>query len=90
MVSDEWDSISGNKKPKPARVCPGGISDEDRDWFTPEQVGKCIGVTGQTIRRWIRDGLLTAKRTPTRLFKIHKDEINAMLAASALNNKQVS
>ncbi len=91
MADDEWDSLSGNnKKPRPARVSPGGISDEDRDWFTPEQVGKSIGVAAQTIRRWIKDGLLIAKRTPTGLFKIHKDEMNAMLAASALSNKQVS
>lgn len=36
----------------------------DDEIITPNQVGLLIGKSGQTVRNWIRDGLLTYVRFP--------------------------
>jgi excisionase family DNA binding protein len=47
------------------------------DWFSPERAGPLLGMSGQTVRRWIREGRITAVRTPSGRFLIHRDAIAA-------------
>jgi excisionase family DNA binding protein len=52
------------------------VSEFDRDeWFSPERAGRFLGVAGQTVRRWIKDGTLPASRTPSGRYLIHKDAL---------------
>jgi predicted site-specific integrase-resolvase len=56
--------------------------------LSPEVVGRQIGRSGETVRSWIRDGILAAIRLPNGLFKVRKSQVNAILSASAID-KQV-
>lgn len=44
-------------------------------FYTPGEAGAMLGVKDQTIRRYIRDGLIEAKRWPGRHFAIEAKEI---------------
>jgi excisionase family DNA binding protein len=37
-----------------------GAQSVDERWFTVEQIAERLQVTGQSVRRWIRDGQLIA------------------------------
>lgn len=37
-------------------------SADDREYLTTYRAGRVLGVTAQTVRRWIRAGALRAKR----------------------------
>lgn len=52
--------------------------------LTPEEVGRRIGKTGQTVRNWIRDGLLEVVRMPNELPGVRQSEVNKLLAGSAM------
>jgi excisionase family DNA binding protein len=47
------------------------------DWFSPEGAGRFLGVSGQTIRRWIADGRIEAVRTPSGRYLLHRDVVEA-------------
>ena len=60
-------------------------NDEDADpVITPEEVGRRIGKSGNTVRRWIQDGLLKSVLLPSGLRGVRESEVNAMLRGSAL------
>ena len=44
------------------------------DYLTPNEAGKRMGVSGQTVRRWVTQGLVPAIRMPAGRFLIHKDD----------------
>lgn len=56
--------------------------------YSPKRFGKMIGRSTQTLQRWDREGILSAKRTPTdRRFYTHADYLQLMgqKASSRIN-----
>ncbi|MCM6776443.1 helix-turn-helix domain-containing protein [Nocardia sp. CDC159] len=49
------------------------------DYVTTGQAGKRIGVTSQTIRTWIKAGLLTGYRVGPRNLKVNPAELDALV-----------
>lgn len=47
------------------------------------EVAKLLAVTVQTVRRWDRDGQLTAVRTPKGHRRFRRSEVEALLAKAA-------
>lgn len=45
-----------------------------RQQFTPEEVAKECGVSGDTVRRWIREGKIRAIRLPGGRYRIPGEE----------------
>jgi excisionase family DNA binding protein len=52
----------------------------DDAYLTPEQVAQALNVTPQTIRNWIRRGLLPAERYG-HVFRIHREDFEAFAGA---------
>lgn len=55
--------------------------------LTLTEVARQLGVTPQTISRWVADGLLVAIRQPSGLWKVRKSEVNNFLGGSALSKR---
>lgn len=55
-------------------------SDQQRQWFTPAEVGQMVGRAEFTVREWCRHGRIEAtkngQRGGTGEWRIHRDEIN--------------
>jgi len=47
---------------------------ERDDYLTPSQAGKRMGVSAQTVRRWIDQGRIAAIQTPGGRYLIHKTD----------------
>ena len=47
--------------------------------LTPEDVGERLGVSAQTVRRWIADGRVEAFRLPSGQYRIDEEQIESML-----------
>lgn len=47
--------------------------------LTPREAAKLLGITAQTIYRWIRTGKLTYTRLPSGLYRIPRSEIERIL-----------
>lgn len=54
---------------------------EDDPILTPEEVGRRLGKSGTTIRRWINDGLLDYVQNPKGLPGVRQSDVNRYLAA---------
>lgn len=49
-------------------------------WYTPTDVGDLVGVTSETIRRWVREGRLhPTVKTAGGQFRWRKDDLDAQL-----------
>jgi excisionase family DNA binding protein len=58
------------------------LADDDR-WMTKEEVSSLLGVSVETIRRWVRQGKLPSyAASVTRYFK--KSDINKLLKSKGL------
>lgn len=60
------------------------ILDPEAEWMTPGEIGRAIGHTDQTIRNWIKAGLLKYQRMPSGLMKVKRADVESLLRASAL------
>lgn len=60
---------------------------KDDPLLSPVEVARQLGKHPNTIRSWIRDGLLAVVRMPTGLFLVRKSLVNNLLRASALNKE---
>ena len=58
---------------------------EEDPILTPEEVGRRLGKSGTTIRRWIHEGLLTFVPNPRGLPGVRESQLNQFLGGSALN-----
>jgi len=47
--------------------------------LTPEDVGERLGVSAQTVRRWIADGRVEAFRLPSGQYRIDEEQIESRL-----------
>lgn len=48
-------------------------------FYTPNQAGKMLGVTGHTVRSWIIKGRVAHIRTPGGYYRIPRSEIERIL-----------
>jgi len=57
--------------------------------LTPNEVGAMVRKSGNTIRQWIKDGLLEAIKYPGRVgqFGVRKSEAMKLISNSALADK---
>lgn len=60
---------------------------QDDPILTPEEVGRRLGKTGVTIRKWIQDGLLESLPTPSGLRGVRTSEVNKFLGGSAITKR---
>lgn len=64
---------------------------EDDPFLTPEAVGRKLNKSGVTIRRWIRDGVLTGIRYPSKFgrssFGVRTSEVQKFIDGSAMDAK---
>lgn len=49
-----------------------------RVYLSPYEAGEYVGTTSRTIRRWIAEGRLPAKRFGPRTVRIHPDDLDAL------------
>ena len=49
-----------------------------RVYLSPFEAGEYVGTTSRTIRRWIAEGRLSAKRFGPRTIRIHLDDLDAL------------
>lgn len=55
--------------------------------LTLSEVGRQLGKSDMTIRRWVHDGLLQSIRMPSGLPGVRKSEVNKFLGGSALQTE---
>lgn len=48
-------------------------------WWKTSAVARRCGVTGETVRAWVKAGKLSAKRTPGGQYRINPAEVEALL-----------
>lgn len=48
-------------------------------WLKTSTVALLCGVTGETVRAWVKAGKLSAKRTPGGQYRINAAEVDALL-----------
>lgn len=71
--------VSSARAPRgasPHPLAPGSAA--PRTWWTVEELAQDLGVNEKTVRRWIHQGKLTAKRAGKGL-RIHRFAVTAML-----------
>lgn len=71
----------------PPQVIP--LTHEDDPFLTPAEVGRQLGMSAQTIGRWIQDGLIIATFFPNDRWKVRKSEVNRLLRGSSINKQVV-
>lgn len=53
-------------------------------WLTPQQIAEAIGIHVETVRRWLRTGVIKGikqNRGPQSRWLIHHDELERFLAS---------
>jgi excisionase family DNA binding protein len=53
---------------------------EAEPWISSKLAARHLGISHITLRRWVKDGRLTPKRTPTGEFRFRRSELDAVLA----------
>jgi excisionase family DNA binding protein len=52
----------------------------EEPWIKTPQACKHIGISIPTLHRWVRDGKLKPKRTPTGEFRFRRSQLDAVLS----------
>jgi excisionase family DNA binding protein len=52
---------------------------QPKNWFTVKGIADYCLVSGVTVRRWIKDGRLSATRLPGGHYRIHKEDFIGFL-----------
>jgi len=56
-------------------------------WITVEAAAAHLGVSRGTVRRWIKEGKLNARRIPGGLFRLRISDLDAVLDPVATSGK---
>jgi excisionase family DNA binding protein len=56
------------------------MADDEDPLLSVADVARLLGVTGQTVREWIKDDKLRAHRAGARFWRIRKSEVDRMLS----------
>ena len=73
----------------PQRREPDPPTHEDDPFVTLAEVGRQIGMSQQTVKRWVLSKLIEAHARPSGLWSVRQSEINKFLRGTNLN-KQVT
>ncbi len=55
----------------------------DSPWFTPNQAAAHLAVSARTLYRLIEQGKLPAHRVGTRIVRIHRDDLDAVMGRAS-------
>ena len=55
------------------------MSQESDEWMTAAQAAKLLGVSAETLRRYVRLGQLPALRLPSGYIRIRRSEVEKLL-----------
>ncbi len=55
------------------------MSQESAEWMTAAQAAKLLGVSAETLRRYVRLGQLPALRLPSGYIRIRRSEVDKLL-----------
>jgi excisionase family DNA binding protein len=55
------------------------MSQESAEWMTAAQAAKLLGVSAETLRRYVRLGQLPALRLPSGYIRIRRSEVEKLL-----------
>jgi excisionase family DNA binding protein len=61
---------------RPAR---NSVAKSERDWITSGQVARALDMTDAAIRRWAREGLIHAIKTPGGQYRFRREVIASVL-----------
>jgi excisionase family DNA binding protein len=58
---------------------------EDTHLLTPEQVAKRLNVSRVTVMKWLRQGRIPGRKLGEKLWRVHPDDLQAFIDASAVS-----
>ena len=53
-----------------------------KDWMTSGEVARDLNMTDAAIRRWAREGLVDAIKTPGGQYRFRREQLNSLLAGN--------
>jgi excisionase family DNA binding protein len=56
-------------------------------YLTPQQVASELEVSAATVVRWVRDGVIPAKRFGPRIIKIARNEVEQFIGQNRVKDK---
>jgi len=66
----------------------GTRSTPSPDWLSAKETGDLLGVSARTVGRWIRDGLLRARRTAGGQFRVNREDVERLAADQEVAARQ--
>jgi excisionase family DNA binding protein len=58
---------------------------EDTNLLTPEQVAERLNVSRVTVMKWLRQGRIPGRKLGEKLWRVHPDDLQAFIDASAVS-----
>ena len=63
-----------------ARRAPEAVADvAEKDWMTSGEVARALNMTDAAIRRWAREGLIQAMKTPGGQYRIRRESLAQLM-----------
>ena len=63
-----------------ARRAPDAVADVgENDWMTSGEVARALNMTDAAIRRWAREGLIQAMKTPGGQYRIRRESLTQLM-----------
>lgn len=75
--------------PSGRRAGPGD-SKKPKDWMTSGEVARVLDMTDAAIRRWAREGLVEAMKTPGGQYRIRREALARLLEVKHPNGAHES
>ena len=63
---------------KRSAIAPTARPARQKDWMTSGEVARALNMTDATIRRWAREGLIEAMKTPGGQYRIRRESLAAL------------
>jgi len=64
------------------RRAPVRRKNRAKDWMTSGEVARELNMTDAAIRRWAREGLVEAIKTPGGQYRFRREALNSLLAGN--------
>jgi len=71
------------------RRAPAHRKQRAKDWMTSGEVARELNMTDAAIRRWAREGLVEAIKTPGGQYRFRRESLNKLLAGNGLPLERV-
>jgi len=66
--------VAGNR-----RSGSSGAAQKEKDWVTSGEVARALDMTDAAIRRWAREGLVDAIKTPGGQYRFRREALTQLL-----------